>query len=132
MPGTVANSFADNFHQHPLATTPIELAVEDLFPRAEIEFSLRDGDDHFAAHDLSFQVCVGVVLASAVVAVLCRWFMRREFLQPDIVVVQQSVLRIVDIDTCRNVHGIQQARIVTSALASLPNFGAVAEYSRVP
>jgi hypothetical protein len=33
--------FADNLHQHAFPPPPIELAVEDLFPRAEIELAAR-------------------------------------------------------------------------------------------
>jgi hypothetical protein len=59
----------DDFHEHALAAVAVEFAVENLFPRAEVQFALRDGHDDFAAHDLAFQVRVGVVLAGAVVMV---------------------------------------------------------------
>ena len=52
-----------------LSPAAVEFAVEDLFPRAEIEFAFGDGDDDFAAHDLAFHVGVGVVFAGAVVVV---------------------------------------------------------------
>jgi len=29
-------SLADDFDQHPLSSSPVELAVEDLLPRAEV------------------------------------------------------------------------------------------------
>ena len=61
--------FADNFDQRAFAAAAVEFAVEDLFPRPEIEFAVGDGDDDFAAHDLALQVGVGVVFAGAVVAV---------------------------------------------------------------
>ena len=41
---------------------------------------------------------VGIVLAAAVVMVLRSWLVRRELLKPDVVVVQEAVLGIVDID----------------------------------
>src|SRR3974390_1537079 len=58
-------SFADDFHQHALLAPAVELAVEDLFPRAEVEFAGGDGDDDFPAHDLALPVGVGVVFAGA-------------------------------------------------------------------
>ena len=62
--------FADNFYQNPFAPAAVEFAVENLFPRAEIQFPFRDRHDDFAAHDLAFQVRVSVVFAGAVVMVL--------------------------------------------------------------
>jgi hypothetical protein len=45
----------------------VEFASEDLFPPAEVEPALPDGNDHLAAHHLPFPVCVGIVLAGRVV-----------------------------------------------------------------
>ena len=70
----------------------------DQLPGADIEFALGDGDDDFAAHDLALHVSVGVVFAGAVMLVLRRRFVRGEFLQPDVVVVQETVLSIVDVN----------------------------------
>ena len=67
----------------------------DQLPGADIEFALGEGDDDFAAHDLALHVSVGVVFASAVMLVLRRRFVRGEFLQPDVVVVQETVLSVV-------------------------------------
>ena len=62
----------NDLDQHPLAPAAVELAVEDLLPRAEVELALGDGHDDLAAHDLPLQVGVGVVLAGAVVVVVLR------------------------------------------------------------
>src|SRR5687768_11149232 len=40
---------ADDFHQSAFSAAAVEFAIEDLFPRAEIEFAFGDGDDDFAA-----------------------------------------------------------------------------------
>ena len=60
----------------------VEFAVEDLLPRAEIEFAVGDRHDHLAPHDLAFQVRIGVILAGPVVTVLGNRFVRGEFFQP--------------------------------------------------
>jgi hypothetical protein len=46
--------FPDDFHQYALAPAAVKFAVENLFPRAEVRFSLCDGHNDFAAHDLPF------------------------------------------------------------------------------
>ena len=87
---------ADHFDQYPFAPQPVELAVEDLLPRAEIEFAVGDRDDDLPAHDLPLQVRVRVILARPVVVVLGRGRMRRELLQPDFVIVMETALVVVD------------------------------------
>ena len=79
--------------QHSLCASAVEFAVEDLFPRAEIQFALGDGDDDFAAHDLALEMGVGVVFAGAVVLIGAGRSVRGEFLQPHLVVVMQTRLR---------------------------------------
>src|SRR5205807_470586 len=67
-----ADLLPDDLDQHPLGPVAVELAVEDLLPRPEIEFPLRDRHDDLPAHDLPLQVRVGVVLPGAVVVVDVR------------------------------------------------------------
>jgi len=63
-------------------------------------------------------VRVGVVLTGAVVLVLRRRRVRREFLQPDIVIVQQAVLGVVDVNAGGDVHGVHKAKpLLHSAFA---------------
>ena len=88
----------NDLYQHPLPPPPVKLAIENLFPRAEIEFAFGDADDDLAAHDLAFHVRVGVVLAGAVVLVLGGWRVRRQLFQPNVIVVKQTVFGIVDIN----------------------------------
>ena len=91
--------FPDDLDQHPLRPMAVELAVEDLLPRPEVELALGDRHDDFAAHDLPFQVGVGVVLAGAVVVVVVRVGVERgQLLQPDAEVVVQAALVVVDED----------------------------------
>ena len=93
--------FADDLDQHPLAAAAVELAVENLLPRAEVEFAFRDRDDDFPAHDLALHVGVGVVLAGAVVVVAANGLVRRELFEPGVVVVVQAALVVVDENATR-------------------------------
>src|SRR2546423_13687184 len=65
-------SLPNNLYKDALFPAAVEFAVEDLFPRAEIELAGGDRDYHFAAHDLAFEVGIGVILAGAVMPVR-RW-----------------------------------------------------------
>src|SRR5688572_15968072 len=103
-PATSAPSFTNYFHQHTLSAAAIELAVKDLFPRPEVRFAFGDGNDHFPTHDLAFQVGVGVVFTGAIVLILRSRLVRRELLQPDIIIVQKPILGVVDEHRCCNVH----------------------------
>ena len=89
-------SFPDDLDQHALPAIAVKFPVEDLFPGTEIQFAFRDGHHHFTAHDLAFQMRVGVVLARAIVTVLRGGFVRREFFQPRFVIGKQSVLGVID------------------------------------
>src|SRR6516162_6403016 len=57
-----AGSIPDHLDQHALLAAAVELAVEDLFPRAEVELSLRHRDDDLPPHDLALVMRVAVVL----------------------------------------------------------------------
>ena len=74
-------SLADHLDQHPLAPPPVELAVEDPLPRAEVELAAGDGNHDLSAHHGAFEVRVGVLLA-AVVPVPGDRLMRRQRLEP--------------------------------------------------
>src|SRR5271163_1792107 len=81
---------ADDFQEDFFGPVAVEFAVEDLFPWAEVELAVGDGDDDLAAHDLPLHVGVGVVFASVVVLVLAGGRVRREFLEPFFVVFVQA------------------------------------------
>ena len=100
--------FPDNLHQHSFPAAPVKLPVEDLLPGAEIQLAVGHGHHHFPAHDLALHVGVGIVLPD-IVAVLGHRRVGRELLQPDIVVVVQARLVIVDEDAGGDVHGVSPA-----------------------
>ena len=87
---------SNDLDQHPLSSSPIKLAVENLLPRAKVEAAIGDRYHHLAAHNLSLEVCVGIVLASAVVPVFADRLVRGQFFQPVIVILVLPALNIVD------------------------------------
>jgi len=88
--------FSNDLYQHPLTSPSIEFTVENLLPRAEIEFATCHCDDHLSAHDLTFHMCICIVFNRIVVAVLADGFVRYEFLQPFFVIVVKPNFIIVD------------------------------------
>jgi hypothetical protein len=46
--------FANDLDQHALAAPSVELAIKDLLPRTEVEFTRRDCDHNLPLHDLAF------------------------------------------------------------------------------
>jgi hypothetical protein len=90
-----SGSLPDNFGQHPLPPPSIELAIKDPLPGAKVEAAVGHRDHRLAAHDLLLEVRVGGpvpsfrtgVLASAVVLVLADRRVRRQRLQPLLVIV---------------------------------------------
>jgi len=67
-----------------------------LLPRTQVEFSVGDRDDHLSAHDLAFEVGVGIVFAGSVVVVLRRRRVRGQFFEPDFVIVVKAAFVVVD------------------------------------
>jgi hypothetical protein len=59
--------------------------------------SFRFGNRHddLPAHYLSLQMGVCVVLPSPVVLVVGCWRVRRQFFQPDFIIMQEPILRII-------------------------------------
>jgi len=111
-------SLSDDLDEDALLSPAVELAVEDLLPRTEVEHAVRDGDDDLAAHDLSFEVGISIVLSGPIVAILTHRFVRCEPLQPNLVVVVEPWFIIVDEDRCCYVHGVHHANIVHLFLLS--------------
>lgn len=109
----------DDLHERPLSPSAVKFSVKDLLPGSEVELALRNGDDDFTTHDLPFQVRVRVVFPGAVVMIVRGWLMGREFLQPNLVIVQKAALVVVDENRGGDVHGIDQAEtFLDSALAN--------------
>lgn len=100
-------SLADDFYQHAFAADAVKFPVENLFPGAEVEFAVRDGDDYFAAHDAALEMGVGVIFAR-VVLVLGVGFFRGEFFQPNGKIMMKAGFIIIDEDGRGDVHGIAQ------------------------
>ena len=96
--------------QHALPPSPVEFPVENLFPRAEIQFALSDCDDNFTAHDLTLEVGVGIVFAGSVVAIAGGRRMRSQFLQPKFVIVMESWFIVIDEHGGSDVHGVDQTK----------------------
>src|SRR4029077_9221775 len=90
-------SLPDDLDEHALLAPAIELAVEDLLPRTEVERAAGDGDDDLAAHDLALVVRVAVVFAGAIVVIAFRTRVEgRELLEPAGIVLVQARLVVVD------------------------------------
>ena len=88
-------SLPNDLYQHPLSPSAVELTVEDLLPRAEIEPPLRHRHHHLAAHHLALEVRVAVVFPGAVVLVVRNRLVRRQALQPGQVIRMQAVFIVV-------------------------------------
>jgi hypothetical protein len=58
--------FANDFDQDALATASVELAIKNLLPRTEVEFTRRDRGHNLPPHNLTFHVGIGIVLAGSV------------------------------------------------------------------
>src|SRR5262249_55115881 len=92
---------------------------EDLLPRSEVKFALRDGDNDLAAHDLALQMSIGVILAGTVVMVMARvGIERRQIFQPDTEVAMEAALVVVDKHTGGNVHRVYETEPLLNTAAS--------------
>ena len=65
----------------PLGTSAVELSVEDLLPWAEIQAALGDRDHHLPAHNLPFQMGIGVILTCLIMAILGNRLVRGQGFQ---------------------------------------------------
>jgi hypothetical protein len=110
---------SDDFNEHSFAPLAVEFAVENLFPRPEIEFAFGDRDDDFAAHDLTFEMRVGVVFAGAIVSISRGWRVWRQLFQPLFVVVMESWFIVIDEHRSGDMHGIDQTK--NFGYGALPN-----------
>jgi hypothetical protein len=82
--------FSNDLNQHPLPLAPVKLPVKDLLPGAKIQPAVGHRHHHLSTHDLPLQVRVRIVLAGTVVPILVDRRVRRELLQPDLVVVVKA------------------------------------------
>jgi hypothetical protein len=90
-------SLPDDLDQDTLRAVAVELAVENLFPGAEVQLAPGDGADDLAAHDLPFQVGVGIVLAGAIVVIVVGIGIERsELLEPFAEIVMETAFVVID------------------------------------
>lgn len=99
--------FADDFDQDALVPFAVKFIVEDLFPRTEVQLTIRDGAHGFAPHDAAFQMGIGIVLETVVMITVIRFF-GSELFQPCFVVTVQTRFVVVDEYTGGDVHGVDQ------------------------
>ncbi len=108
------NLFSDNLYQNTFSSFAVELAVEDLFPRPEVELTLRDCHYHLTAHNLTFKVSIGIIFKT-IVTVLAVRFLGSQLLKPDLHVVMQAAFVVVDENAGCNVHRIDQYQSLPDA-----------------
>lgn len=118
-------SLADDFDEDPLASPTIELTVEYLLPRPEVQLALRDGDNDLSTHNLPFQMGIAVVFPGSIVPILTDGLVGGKPLQPLLVVLVKTAFIVVDEHRCRNVLGIYEDQtFLDPALAqALLHFG---------
>ena len=75
-----------------------------------VQPAVGHGDDHLPAHDLPLQMRVRIVLVRAVVPILIDRRVRRQPVNPHLVIVVQAALVVVDEHTRSNVHSIYKAQ----------------------
>ena len=91
-----------HLHYHPLPALSIELRVVHLLQWAQVQASLRDGDDDLVVYEDALQMRIAVVFSGAVVVVVLT--LRRQALQHLVDVPDDAALRVVDVYARRDVH----------------------------
>src|SRR5207248_5512074 len=97
-----SSSHPHHFHDDSLPALAVELRVEHLLPWTQIQFSCRDRQRHLMAHDRALQMRVRVVLACLMMLVIEP--RRRELLEPDLKIVDETALPVVDVYAGGDVH----------------------------
>src|SRR6202030_573292 len=101
---------ADYLNQDALGAAAVEFAVEDLFPRAEVELAVCDCDHYLAAHHLALMMRVAVVLAGAIVMIaLGARVVRRQPFEPSLVIFVKAGLVVIDEYRRGDMHRIDEA-----------------------
>ena len=67
---SATGSFADDLDQDALPAPAVELGVEDLLPRTEVQLTVRNGKNHFAPHDLALHMRIGIILTGIIMTIL--------------------------------------------------------------
>src|SRR5262245_48664907 len=95
-------SLAHHFDDHAFLAPAVELRVEHLFPRAEIELAVGDRQHDLMSHDRPLQVRIGVIFSGLVMPVVEAG--RRELFEPHLKILDQAVLPVIHVDSRRDVH----------------------------
>ena len=123
--------FPDDLDQYPFTAPAVELTVEYLFPRPEIEFTGGDRHDYFAPHDGAFEMGIGIILCT-VVGILGIRLLRRQLFQPLLKVGVQARLVIVDEDRRGDVHGVAQEQTLPDAALAQAGFNLWRDVDKFP
>src|SRR6266446_8410064 len=89
--------FSHYFNDDSFVALAVEFGIENLLPRAEIEFSVGDRDDDLVMNDQRFEVSVSIVFSGLVMLVVLPEGSER--FQPLVDVFNESALIVVDIDS---------------------------------
>jgi hypothetical protein len=108
-------SVTDYFHQGAFAPAAIEFSVEDLFPGAKVQLAFGHGNNDLAPHHLPLHVSISVILTGSIVLVLRGRSMGGQFLQPHLVIMQESFLRIIYENRRGYMHGVYQTKTLLDA-----------------
>lgn len=116
-------SLANNLHEYSFFAAAVELVVENVLPRPQMKFAVRDRHHHLTAHDLPLVVGIRIIFAGPIVVVPFRRRIERgQFFQPLVVVVVQASFIIVDEDARGDVHCIYKCESVLNATFSNKSF----------
>src|SRR5262245_15605610 len=105
-------SLAEDLDDDPLLPPPVELRIEHLLPRTEVERTLGDREDHLVMHQRALEMRVGIVLTGLVMAIVPGG---RKLLEPHHAAVLQATLLVVHPDACGDVHGGDEAESLLHA-----------------
>jgi hypothetical protein len=108
-------SLANNFYKHSLSPSPIEFAVEDLFPRAEVKLAASNGYHNFTAHYLAFHMGISIVLACVIVAIVVDRLVWSELFEPNGIVAMEAVLIIIYENRGSDVHCVNKNESISDA-----------------
>src|SRR3990172_1337175 len=107
--------FTDYFYQNPLRSPAVEFAIIDLLPWPEIEPAAGHRYDDLAAHDVSLDMGVAVVLAGPVMPVARCRLMRRQAFKKVVKIRNKAALGVVYVDRGGYMHGVDQAEPFVNA-----------------
>src|SRR6056297_1716687 len=102
-------SFTNYFNKYSFGSPSVKLTVVDLFPRAEVKFSVGNSHNHFASHDGTLDMGVPVIFTGSVMAVLAERFVGGKLFEKIIEILDQSAFGIVDIHRSGNMHRVNEA-----------------------